>query len=79
MNNLFAQEVTMTENFAPTKSLCLLNENAQCNAIWMSQPAGLKLVHFLTLQEEVTGREHLPADAAYEKCERQCVQGGHVS
>jgi hypothetical protein len=69
----------MTENFTPTKSLCLLNENAQCNAIWMCQPAGLKLVHFLTLRGEATGREHVPVDAAYEECERQCVQDGHVS
>jgi hypothetical protein len=69
----------MTENFAPAKTLCLLNENAQCNSIWMCQPDGLKLVHFLSLQEEVTGREHVPVDAEYEKCERHCVQGGHLS
>lgn len=70
----------MTDQFAPAKTLCLLNENAQCNSIWMSQPGGnLKLVHFLTLQKEVTGRENVPTDAAYEKCERECVQGGHLS
>ena len=56
----------MTDNFAPAKTLCLLNENAQCNSIWMSQPGGLKLVHFLSLQEEVTGREHVPVDADYD-------------
>jgi hypothetical protein len=72
-------EATMTDNFAPAKTLCLLNENAQCNSIWMSQPGGLKLVHFLTLQTEVSGREQMPTDAEYEKCERQCVQGGHLS
>jgi hypothetical protein len=72
-------EATMTDNFAPAKTLCLLNENAQCNSIWMSQPDGLKLVHFLTLQTEVAGREQMPIDAEYEKCERQCVQGGHLS
>jgi hypothetical protein len=69
----------MTDNFAPVKSLCLLDENAQCNSIWMSQPGGLKLVHFLSLQGELTGREHLPVDFRYENCERQCVQGGHLS
>jgi hypothetical protein len=68
----------MTENFAPTKSLCLLNENAQCNTIWMAQPAGLKLVHFLTLQAEM-GRERLPVDSAYDRCERNCVPGSPVA
>ena len=67
----------MTGNFAPARMLCLLNENSQCNPIWVSQPDGLKLVHFPTLQQELTGREHPPLDAAYEKCERQCLQGGH--
>ena len=68
----------MSDNFASARTLCLLNENAQCNPIWVSQPGGLKLVHFQTLQQELTGREHLPADAAYEKCERLCLQGGHL-
>jgi hypothetical protein len=27
----------------------------------------------------VTGRQHLPADTAYESCERHCVTGGHAS
>ncbi len=64
----------MTDHFAPARTLCLINENAQCNPIWVAQPDGLKLVHFLTLQEELTGREQAPVDAAYEKCERQCLQ-----
>jgi hypothetical protein len=66
----------MTGNFASARTLCLLNENAQCNPIWVSQPGGLKLVHFPTLQQEWTGREHAPVDAAYEGCERACLQGG---
>jgi hypothetical protein len=57
----------------------MLNENAQCNPIWLSQPDGLKLVHFQTIQEERTGREHVPADAAYEKCERVCLESSHLS
>jgi hypothetical protein len=68
----------MTGNFAPARTLCLLNENAQCNPIWVSQLDGLKLVHFQTLQQELTGREHPPVGAAYEKCERHCLQGGHL-
>jgi hypothetical protein len=67
----------VTGNRTSARTLCLLNENAQCNPIWVSQPEGLKLVHFQTLQEELTGRENLPVDTAYEKCERRCLQGGH--
>jgi hypothetical protein len=70
--------VHVTGNFASAKTLCLLNENAQCNPIWMSQPEGLKLVHFQTFQQESTGREHAPVDAGYEDCERVCLQGGHL-
>jgi hypothetical protein len=66
------------DNFASAKTICLLNENAQCNPIWMARPDGLKLVHFPTLQEEWTGREHAPVDARYESCERQCLQGCHL-
>lgn len=69
----------MTGNSASARTLCLLNENAQCNPIWVSQPDGLKLVHFQTLGEELTGLEHAPVDAAYENCERRCLQGGHLS
>ncbi len=68
----------MTDNFALARTLCLLNEKAQCNPIWVSQQNGLKLVHFQTLQQELTGREHPPVDAVYEKCERLCLQGGNL-
>ena len=68
----------MTGNLASARTLCLLNENAQCNPIWISQPDGLKLVHFQTLQQELTGREPAPVDAAYENCERLCLQSGQL-
>lgn len=68
----------MTVGCVSTRTLCLVNENAQCNPIWVAQPDGLKLVHFLTFQEELTGREHRPADSAYENCERGCLQGSHL-
>ena len=45
----------MTGNFASAKTLCLLNENAQCNPIWVSQPDGLKLVHFQTASAGIDG------------------------
>ncbi len=68
----------MTGQFTPARTLCLLDENAQCNPIWVSQPDGLKLVHFQTFQQEMTGQEHAPVDAAYEKCERLCLHGSHL-
>ncbi len=63
----------MSDNFVPAKTLCLLNENAQCNPIWASQPDGLKLVHFQTFQQQVTGGEHDPLSADDQKCERICL------
>jgi hypothetical protein len=72
------QEAPVTGNFTAARTLCLLNESAQCNPIWVSQPEGLKLAHFQMLQEESAGREHAPVDTAYEKCERLCLQGGHL-
>jgi hypothetical protein len=68
----------VTGNFGSARTLCLLNENAQCSPIWVSQPEGLKLVHFQTLQQELTGGDHASVDAAYEKCERLCLQGGRL-
>jgi hypothetical protein len=71
-------EVPVTANFASARTICLLNENAQCNPIWESQPDGLKLVHFPTFQQELNGREHASIDSANEKCERLCLPGGHL-
>jgi hypothetical protein len=65
----------MTGNFEAGKTLCLLNENAQCNAIWVSQPDGLRLAHFQTIQRELACQEHASADAAYEGCARHCLPG----
>jgi hypothetical protein len=68
----------MNANFASARTICLLNENAQCNPIWESQPEGLKLVHFQTFQQELKGREHARIGSAYEKCERLCLQCGYL-
>jgi hypothetical protein len=69
----------VTGNSTATRTLCMLNENAQCNPIWLSQPDGLKLVHFPTIQQERTGRDHDPVDASYENCERVCLESSHLS
>jgi hypothetical protein len=68
----------MNGHFAPARTLCLLDENAQCSPIWVSRPEGLNLFHFQTFQQEITGRNHPCQDAAYEKCERGCLQGGRL-
>jgi hypothetical protein len=65
----------VTANFESGKTLCLLNENAQCNAIWVSQPDGLRLAHFQTFQRELTRQEHESVRAAYETCVRHCLLG----
>jgi len=67
----------MTGNLASARTLCLLDEKALCNPIWVSQANGLKLVHFPTLSHEMAEREDAPFDAAYEKCERLCLQISH--
>lgn len=66
----------MTACSEPAKSICLVNENAQCNPIWVALPQGLKLAHFPTFQVESSGGEVGPADASYERCERTCLQAG---
>jgi hypothetical protein len=68
----------MNGNFATTRTLCLLNENAQCNPIWVSRPHGLRLVHFQTFHEELSGPEQTPVDTAYERCERLCLHAGSL-
>ena len=68
----------MTGEFASARTLCLLNENAQCNPIWLSRPDGLKLAHFQTLPQESVDRENAPFDATYDKCERLCLQACHL-
>jgi hypothetical protein len=68
----------MMDKFDSARTICLVNENAQCNPIWMARLDGLKLVHFPTLQEELTGKEHAPVDARYEKCQRDCLHGGNL-
>ena len=56
-------------------TICLLNENAQCNPIWVSQADGLHLAHFQTFQPEMSMKEHAPVEVAYEKCARHCLIG----
>lgn len=71
------REVPMTGHFSSARTLCLHNENAQCNPIWLAQTDGLKRAHFRTSTRE-TGLVDEPAfDACYESCERACVQVGH--
>jgi hypothetical protein len=65
----------MTGNFEARRTLCLLNENVQCNPIWISRQDGLQLAHFQTLHRELTREESAPGDASYEKCARHCLAG----
>lgn len=75
----------MADNFQSGRTICLLNENAQCNPIWVSRGDGLQLAHFQTFhlafqqnQQELTREEQLPVDpAAYAECARHCLPSGH--
>jgi hypothetical protein len=68
----------VTANSVSARTLCLLNQNAQCNPIWLSRSDGLKLVHFPTTEPEAEPQEPVTADAAHEACERHCVLSTHL-
>jgi len=74
----------MIDQCGPSKQICLLNVDAQCNRIWVSQSDGLRLSHFQTLEKKDSLRKEgdaaigvghaEPSDpAAYERCVRRCV------
>jgi len=67
----------MTGHFSSARTLCLHNEDAQCNPIWLAQTDGLKRVHFRTSGRETGSIDEPAFDACYESCERDCVQVGH--
>ena len=63
----------MTGNFESGTTRFLLNDNAQCNPIWVCQAGGLYLAYFPTPQRDLTEKEQRPANAGYERCERRCL------
>jgi hypothetical protein len=67
----------MTGHFSSARTLCLHNENAQCNPIWLAQTDGLKRAHFRTSGSDVSRSDEPAFEACYESCERACVQVGH--
>ena len=77
----------MIDQFGPTEQTCLLNADAQCDRIWVSQSDGLRLSHFQTLEKKKSirnegdvpigvGGTQLSDPAAYEQCVRGCVGPG---
>jgi hypothetical protein len=69
----------MSCQFSFAKTACLLNEDADCNPIWLSQPEGLRLVHFQTLREGAKRGKNVPVVPSYESCERGCLHSGRSS
>jgi hypothetical protein len=74
----------MIDQFGPSEQICLLNANAQCDRIWVSQLDGLRLAHIQTLRQEEfilkesdaavsVRRAQISDSAAYEQCVRGCV------
>jgi hypothetical protein len=74
----------MIDQFEPREQICLLNPDAQCGRIWVSQPDGLGLSHFQTLEKKESiqkkgdvamgvGHAQFTDSVAYEQCVRGCV------
>jgi threonine dehydrogenase-like Zn-dependent dehydrogenase len=74
----------MIDQFGPTGQMCLLNANAQCDRIWVSQSDGLRLAHVQTLGQEESilkesdaavsvRRAQISDSAAYAQCVRGCA------
>jgi hypothetical protein len=77
----------MIDQIGPGEQTCLINVDAQCNRIWVSQSDGLRLSHFQLLDkkesmrragEVAIGVEHsqLRDFAAHVQCVRGCVGPG---
>ena len=77
----------MIDQSGRSEQICLLNANAQCGRIWVSQSDGLRLSHFQmlekkeSLQEEggvaiSVGHAQLSDSPTYEQCVRGCVGPG---
>ena len=74
----------MIDQFRPSEQICLLNANAQCDRIWVSQSDGLRPAHIQTPGQKEpilkegdaavgVGRAHISDSVAYERCVRGCV------
>ncbi len=74
----------MIDQSGPSEQTCLLNADAHCDRIWVSQSDGLRLSHFQTLEKKESlrnvgeatiggGHVQLSDSAAYEQCVRGCV------
>jgi hypothetical protein len=77
----------MIDQTGPSEQTCLLNADAQCHRIWVSQSDGLRLSHFQTLEKKESirkkggvgigvGHAELSESPAYEQCVRGCVGPG---
>jgi hypothetical protein len=77
----------MIDQSGPCEQTCLLNADAQCDRIWVSQSDGLRLSHFPTLEKRESvrkeggvangvGHAQRSNSATYEQCVRGCVGPG---
>lgn len=66
----------MSCQFSFARTACLLDEDATCNPIWLSQPEGLRLVHFQTPREGAKRGKNAAVGRSYESCERGCLHAG---
>jgi hypothetical protein len=77
----------MIDQIGPSEQTCLINADARCNRIWVSQSDGLRLSHFQLLEKKESmrkagdvaigvGHAQLRDFAAHEQCARGCIGPG---
>jgi hypothetical protein len=73
----------MNDQFGAREQVCILDGDAHCDRVWVSQSDGLRLAHFQTLAHEepknaegasvAVGRQQMNDSAAYALCARGCL------
>ena len=66
----------MKDDLERAKTACLLDDQGQCNPIWVSQLNGIQLAHFQTFGNKLTATKPATTDALFDKCVRHCLPGG---
>ena len=77
----------MIDQIGPGEQTCLINAEARCNRIWVSQSDGLRLSHFQLLDKKESmrkagdvqigvGHAQLSDFAAHLQCARGCIGPG---
>ena len=66
----------MTNELGPENTVCLQNDKAKCNQIWVSSPNGIQLAHFQSFLDESRESKTEVAGVLFDRCARGCLPGG---